>query len=703
MNEFYTMPVALTGNAPEKKREEIREYFHKTYTLFERIFDVLVADDVFYRKSEPTRHPMIFYFGHSATFFINKLILGKVISERVNPDFESMFAIGVDEMNWDDLTEDHYDWPEVSIVRKYRNAVRDLIDNLISELPLSLPITDDSPWWIIMMGIEHERIHIETSSVLHRQMPFELICDSELFPICEDSGTAPENELVDIEGGLVCLGKERDHHLYGWDNEYGRLELDIAPFKAARYLTSNGEFMPFVLDGGYSEARFWDDEGLLFLKHRKAEHPVFWIPDDDGSYKFRTMTRIIDMPMDWPAEVNNLEAKAFCRWKSEKDGKHYRLLTEPEWYHLYERAGINDVPELDDSKANINLRFFASSVPVNKFLFGELYDVIGNVWQWTETAIDGYKGFEIHPIYDDFSVPTFDGRHNLIKGGSWISTGNEIMKHSRYAFRRHFYQHAGFRYVEAEEISEESSNIYETDVLMAQYCEFQYGESVFGVENFAQKCANLAIEYTKDISQKTALDLGCAAGRASFELAKAFDKVIGVDFSARFIQLGVAMQENGKIKYQRTEEGSLVSIQEHSLEEYGLGSVKDKVEFWQGDACNLKPQFSGYDLIMATNLIDRLYEPKMFLDKVHERINVAGFLIITSPYTWLDEYTKPEQWLGGFRNGYGEEVHTIDSLTEILGKHFELLDRVDVPFVIRETSRKFQHTISEMTVWQKKE
>jgi formylglycine-generating enzyme required for sulfatase activity len=67
---------------------------------------------------------------------------------------------------------------------------------------------------------------------------------------------------------------------------------------------------------------------------------------------------------------------------------------------------------------------------VTKFpqgLQGEFCDVIGNVWQWTRTPIMPFKGFEVHPLYDDFSVPTFDGRHNLIKGGSWIATGNEAI------------------------------------------------------------------------------------------------------------------------------------------------------------------------------------------------------------------------------------------------------------------------------------
>jgi len=50
-----------------------------------------------------------------------------------------------------------------------------------------------------------------------------------------------------------------------------------------------------------------------------------------------------------------------------------------------------------------------------------------------------FKGFEVHPIYDDFTMPTFDDKHNLFKGGSWISTGNLAIPHSRYAFRRHFF------------------------------------------------------------------------------------------------------------------------------------------------------------------------------------------------------------------------------------------------------------------------
>jgi putative 4-mercaptohistidine N1-methyltranferase len=130
--------------------------------------------------------------------------------------------------------------------------------------------------------------------------------------------------------------------------------------------------------------------------------------------------------------------------------------------------------------------------------------------------------------------------------------------------------------------------------------------------------------------------------------------------------------------------------------------LKEKVSFWQGDACNLKPNFTSYDLIMATNLIDRLYEPRLFLDSVNERLNKDGILMITSPYTWQESSTKKELWLGGYLDENGKAVETIETLKEILAAKFELVHLQDLEFVIKETRRKYQHTISQVSVWKKK-
>ena len=76
-------------------------------------------------------------------------------------------------------------------------------------------------------------------------------------------------------------------------------------------------------------------------------------------------------------------------------------------------------------------------------------------------------------------------------------------------------------------------------------------------------------------------------------------------------------------------------------------------------------------------------------------------MLIASPYTWLSEHTKREEWIGAFKKD-GENFTTLDGLKAILGAHFRLLhEPQSVPFVIRETKRKFQHTLSDVTIWER--
>jgi 5-histidylcysteine sulfoxide synthase/putative 4-mercaptohistidine N1-methyltranferase len=694
------IPILNSGSA-EDKREEILQYFQASWELDNRLYDSLKGDEAFYMRADSLRHPLIFYIGHMATFFINKLLLAGLITERINPKFESIFAVGVDEMSWDDLNEKHYDWPTLQEVRDYRKLVKAMLESLIADLPLSMPINWESPFWLILMGIEHQRIHIETSSVLIRQLPIEQVQDNSLFKICDKAGNAPTNDLVKVKAGQVNLGKTKADALYGWDNEFGKLSTDINAFSASKFLVSNQEFKAFVEDYGYRTQEWWTEEGWCWVQFKKCEYPVFWV-QSGSEWNLRCMLQEIAMPWNWPAEVNYLEAKAFCNWKSAQTGKKLRMPTEGEYYLLRNSLDIADQPYWEEAPGNINLEHYASSCPVNEFEFNGFYDVIGNVWQWTEMPISALNGFEIHPFYDDFSTPTFDARHNLIKGGSWISTGNLASKDSRYAFRRHFFQHAGFRYIESEVEVTIEEDYYESDELVSQYCEFQYGQTYFGVENYSKACIKLLQEHLKTINNGAALDLGCATGRTSFELAKYFDKVTGLDFSARFIRIGTQLKESGKLNYSRIEEGKLDTFQEIKLSDYGLGAYKDKVEFVQGDACNLKPFFSGYDLLIASNLIDRLYDPIKFLQDVHNRINVGGLLVLSSPYTWLEEFTDLENWVGGYRKD-GEPFSTLDGLKEQLAEHFELVEAPkDLPFVIRETARKYQHTIAQLSIWRKK-
>ncbi len=696
--ERFSRTPRLDNPDSDALRREILNYFHTTFDRYEQLFKVLTCDEAWYVKPIPLRHPLIFYYGHTASFFINKLLLAGLLTERINPHYESIFAVGVDEMSWDDLNDTHYDWPSTDEVSAYRSQVRQAVDRLIREAPLTAPINWAHPWWSLLMGIEHERIHLETSSVLIRQHELKYVRPHPAWPICRDSGPVPDNRLIEIPAGHVALGKSRDDTRYGWDNEYGGREVELEGFQAAQMLVSNREFLDFVDAGGYHDSQWWSEEGWDWRRFAAAEHPTFWVKTDPG-WQLRLMCEQVAMPWDWPVEVNCHEAEAFCRWQAVQTGLPIRLPSEDEWYRLYDLSHAAEPETGQASSANLHLDHCASPCPVNRFAQGDLYNVSGNVWQWTQTPIYPFQGFEVHPLYDDFTTPTFDGQHNLIKGGSWISCGNESLRSARYAFRRHFFQHAGFRYVAGEPPAPVPDSRYESDELAAQYAEFHYGDGHFGVANFPQTLARLAIEVCGNGTAGKTLDLGCATGRASFELARHFQHVDAVDFSARLINLGVQLQQQGRLRYTLQDEGELVSYHERDLASLGLAKTAHRVQFNQGDACNLKPILTGYDLILAANLIDRLYSPRLFLSQVHTRLNPGGMLVIASPYTWLEEHTPKEEWLGGFKRD-GENVTTLAGLHAALDPHFELIrGPEEVPFVIRETQRKFQHTLSEVTCW----
>jgi putative 4-mercaptohistidine N1-methyltranferase len=242
---------------------------------------------------------------------------------------------------------------------------------------------------------------------------------------------------------------------------------------------------------------------------------------------------------------------------------------------------------------------------------------------------------------------------------------------------------------------------YENDTTLAQYLEFHFGERWHGEANFPKALADAAMNAMDGRPLERALDIGCAVGRTSFELARHFRHVDGIDFSSAFVSKCQEVAREKRVRYARPEEGELVSFQDQSLASLGLEEAADRVAFHQGDACDLKPEFTGYDLVLAGNLIDRLYQPSLFLETIHERINELGLLVIASPYTWLEQYTPKEHWVGGYRKN-GEDYSTFDGLKDMLAPHFRLLfEPWSLPFVIRETRNKFQHSFSELTVWEK--
>ena len=159
-------------------RSATQDYFDNTWTLYEVLFAGLNSEEYFYRPPpHGLRHPQIFYYGHTPCLYVNKLLVSGVLEKGINPYFESIYETGVDEMLWDDMHKNDMVWPTVAETHEYRKevyqVVSDVIQNQLSDDPQT--ITWDHPMWALFMGFEHDRIHFETSSVLFREAPLDLV------------------------------------------------------------------------------------------------------------------------------------------------------------------------------------------------------------------------------------------------------------------------------------------------------------------------------------------------------------------------------------------------------------------------------------------------------------------------------------------------------------------------------------------------
>lgn len=182
-------------------------------------------------------------------------------------------------MDWDDLNDSHYDWPAVRDVTLYREKVKNIVLEIIDKS--SPEINWESDAWVIMMGIEHEKIHLETSSVIIRRLPIDEIHPHEDFIDCplytKDPSEMPLNEMKVVPSLKFKWDRQIENAtVYGWDNEFGEKLINTKAYKSSSMLVSNGEYLEFVEDKGYERIELWDEEGRAWLKSVKPKMPLFW-------------------------------------------------------------------------------------------------------------------------------------------------------------------------------------------------------------------------------------------------------------------------------------------------------------------------------------------------------------------------------------------------------------------------------------------
>ena len=245
---------------------------------------------------------------------------------------------------------------------------------------------------------------------------------------------------------------------------------------------------------------------------------------------------------------------------------------------------------------------------------------------------------------------------------------------------------------------------YESDRALSEYLLFHYGSPdqilpfPFGPSDavdFPVRCVRECLDTKRLPSNARALDLGCAVGRSTFDLARFCEHVIGIDSSRRFVEAADHLRRDGVLSFRYLEAGALTKAAVASVPR---AIDRRRVKFEIGDAQNLRADLGEFDVVLMANLIDRLQDPAACLSCLLRLIRPGGQLIITSPYTWLTEYTPREKWLGGYEEE-GVAVTTLAALQNILAPNFSLTFRKDLPFLIREHARKFQWSVAEATGW----
>jgi dimethylhistidine N-methyltransferase len=282
--------------------------------------------------------------------------------------------------------------PSLEQVLAYRRAVDAGMERLLAS-DLRAELVD-----LLTLGLAHEEQHQE----LMLMDALHLFAQSPLKPAYGpgfEAGPGDGAGWVSFEGGQVEIGG--DDQGFAFDNEFPRHSALAQPYRLARRLVTNREWLAFIDDGGYRRPDLWLSDGWTRVREEGWEAPLYWQRGEDGWREFG-LNGLAPLDLDAPAlHVSYYEADAFATWA----GK--RLPTEAEWEHA------------------------AVSRPA---AFSQLYD---SAWQWTASAYLGYPGFSP----PGGAVGEYNGKFMIgqmtLRGGAAITPPG----HSRATYRNFFYPH----------------------------------------------------------------------------------------------------------------------------------------------------------------------------------------------------------------------------------------------------------------------
>ena len=419
----------------------------------------VVHDDSLYQRPIPERHRIIFYVGHLEAFDWNLLNQNVGGVKSTHPEFDRLFAFGIDPVGGGLPSDVPSDWPSIDAVRAYVSNIRGVLDEHLENAILN-PDAEGRDGFsldtLLNVAIEHRLMHVETLAYMLHQLPFHMKVASNAERNSRDrSGAGIEPDTIAIPAGVVTLGLPRDSQSFGWDNEFEAHTAEVVGFTIDKYKVTSSQYLEFMAARGYENRAFWSDDDWDWKAAKGISHPLFWRKEGDQWF-YRTMFDDVALPLDWPVYVSHAEASAYARWAGKS------LPTEVEW----QRAAYGspdgrpraypwgDRPlegELAQKFGNFDLRSW-DPAPVNAFPQGQsafgVHDMLGNGWEWTSSVFGPFPGFKPFPFYKGYSADFFDGKHFVMKGASARTAACMLRPTFRNWFQAHYqYVYAGFRCV----------------------------------------------------------------------------------------------------------------------------------------------------------------------------------------------------------------------------------------------------------------
>ena len=408
-----------------------------------------LSDEDLHRQHDPLMSPIIWDVGHIAHF--EELWL----TQNLNGPIEFSEMPGMyNPFEHPRATRASLALPTLSQMRERLREIRERVLDRLEQLEWN----DENPLlkggYAYNMVLQHEYQHNETSLQtlqLKKGEPYRpphRIAFAAPDASSARSQFAKDGEMISFGGGRVTIGT--DDRAAAYDNERPRHEVEVRPFLIDRTAVTNGQYLDFISHGGYEREDLWSVAGRRWVHETGAVAPKYWFRDG-GSWFSRIMDLARPIAPNRPVcHVCYHEAEAFANWS----GK--RLPTEFEW----EAAASWDPKtqtarrfpwgdsEPTASLANVDQLSF-DIAPVDTFHDNVspigCYGMIGDVWEWTSSDLNGYPGFQSFP-YKEYSEEFFGPEYKVLRGGSWATRPGTVRNTFRnwdYPIRRQIF--SGFR------------------------------------------------------------------------------------------------------------------------------------------------------------------------------------------------------------------------------------------------------------------